>query len=59
MMWFLLCVGLLIGGYFIYGTFVEKKYSGLTIKDKHPPTPKQMVSTMCPCPRAKSTLSNC
>ncbi|MEL4420188.1 carbon starvation protein A [Shewanella algae] len=24
MMWFLLCVGLLIGGYFIYGTFVEK-----------------------------------
>lgn len=24
MLWFLLCVGLLIGGYFIYGTFVEK-----------------------------------
>ncbi|MBR9857189.1 MAG: carbon starvation protein A [Gammaproteobacteria bacterium] len=24
MTWFLLCVGLLLGGYFIYGTFVEK-----------------------------------
>ncbi|MGL5046417.1 MAG: carbon starvation CstA family protein, partial [Shewanella sp.] len=26
MMWFLLCVGLLIGGYFIYGAFVEKVF---------------------------------
>ncbi|MDF0534230.1 carbon starvation protein A [Shewanella yunxiaonensis] len=26
MLWFLLCVGLLIGGYFIYGTFVEKVF---------------------------------
>ncbi|MDP5292074.1 carbon starvation protein A [Oceanimonas sp. CHS3-5] len=26
MTWFLLCVGLLLGGYFIYGTFVEKVF---------------------------------
>lgn len=26
MMWFLLCVGLLLGGYFIYGKFVEKVF---------------------------------
>ncbi len=26
MMWFLMCVGLLIGGYFVYGTFVEKVF---------------------------------
>ncbi|GGY99951.1 MULTISPECIES: carbon starvation CstA family protein [Shewanella] len=26
MLWFLLCVGLLVGGYFIYGTFVEKVF---------------------------------
>ncbi|MBW8186516.1 carbon starvation CstA family protein [Shewanella nanhaiensis] len=26
MMWFLMCVGLLIGGYFIYGKFVEKVF---------------------------------
>ena len=31
MMWFLLCVGLLIGGYFIYGAFVEKVFG---INDK-------------------------
>ena len=26
MTWFLLCIGLLLGGYFIYGTFVEKVF---------------------------------
>ncbi|KIO35748.1 carbon starvation CstA family protein [Shewanella sp. cp20] len=26
MMWFLICVGLLLGGYFIYGKFVEKVF---------------------------------
>lgn len=35
MMWFLLCVGLLIGGYFIYGTFVEKIF-GINNKRQTP-----------------------
>lgn len=33
MIWFLFCVGLLIGGYFIYGTFVEKVFG---ISSKRP-----------------------
>lgn len=35
MLWFLLCVGLLIGGYFIYGTFVEKVF-GINTKRETP-----------------------
>ncbi|GGZ45758.1 MULTISPECIES: carbon starvation protein A [Shewanella] len=35
MMWFLLCVGLLIGGYFIYGAFVEKIF-GINNKRQTP-----------------------
>lgn len=35
MMWFLLCVGLLIGGYFIYGTFVERIF-GINNKRQTP-----------------------
>lgn len=35
MMWFLLCVGLLIGGYFIYGAFVEKVF-GVNAKRQTP-----------------------
>ncbi|MGI2853552.1 carbon starvation CstA family protein [Shewanella algae] len=35
MMWFLLCVGLLIGGYFIYGAFVEKVF-GINVKRQTP-----------------------
>ncbi|WP_299496949.1 carbon starvation protein A [uncultured Shewanella sp.] len=35
MLWFLLCIGLLIGGYVIYGTFVEKVF-GIS---KHNQTP--------------------
>ena len=35
MMWFLLCVGLLIGGYFVYGTFVEKIF-GINNKRQTP-----------------------
>ncbi|WP_047045629.1 carbon starvation protein A [Vibrio mexicanus] len=35
MMWFLTCVGLLIGGYFIYGTFIEKVF-GINEKRQTP-----------------------
>ncbi|QSX31282.1 carbon starvation CstA family protein [Shewanella cyperi] len=35
MTWFLLCVGLLIGGYVIYGTFVEKVF-GINAKRQTP-----------------------
>ena len=35
MNWFLLCVGLLIGGYFIYGAFVEKVF-GIKTQRKTP-----------------------
>ena len=35
MTWFLLCVGLLIGGYFIYGAFVEKVF-GIKTQRKTP-----------------------
>lgn len=35
MLWFLVCVGALIGGYFLYGTFIERVFG---IKE-HRPTP--------------------
>ncbi|USD66707.1 carbon starvation protein A [Vibrio sp. SCSIO 43136] len=40
MMWFLTCIAALIGGYFIYGTFVEKVF-GINEKRKTPAYTKQ------------------
>lgn len=52
MLWFLTCVAALVGGYFIYGAFVEKVF-GINEKRQTPAHTKRTASTMYRCPPQK------
>ncbi|MCG9729750.1 carbon starvation protein A [Shewanella sp. Isolate13] len=55
MTWFLLCVGLLIGGYFIYGAFVEKVF-GINANRQTPAFTKTDGVDYVPMSKAKVYL---
>ncbi|ROS04985.1 carbon starvation protein [Sinobacterium caligoides] len=55
MVWFLICVGLLIGGYFIYGTFVEKVF-GINEKRQTPALAKTDGVDFVPMSQGKAYL---
>ena len=55
MIWFLLCVGLLIGGYFIYGTIVEKIF-GINEKRQTPAYSQQDGVDFVPMSKKKVYL---
>ncbi|HDV5396910.1 TPA: hypothetical protein RI766_002026 [Vibrio cholerae] len=63
MLWFLTCVAALVGGYFIYGAFVEKVF-GINEKRQTPAHTKTdgvdyVPSTMYRCPPQKCISYNC
>lgn len=58
MLWFLTCVVALVGGYFIYGAFVEKVF-GINEKRQTLPIQKLTASTMYRCPPQKFISYNC
>lgn len=52
MLWFLTCVAALVGGYFIYGAFVEKVF-GINEKRQTPAHTKTDGVDMYRCPPQK------
>ncbi|MCL1125833.1 carbon starvation CstA family protein [Shewanella surugensis] len=55
MLWFLLCIGLLIGGYFIYGAFVEKIF-GISQHRQTPAFKQTDGVDFIPMPKGKAYL---
>lgn len=58
MLWFLTCVAALIGGYFIYGAFIEKVF-GINTKRQTPAHTKADGVDTCQCRPRKCTWFNC